>query len=217
MKIRVLIADDHPVVRDGLRFSLSRANREIEIVAEAEDGVAAAALARTLTPDVVVMDITMPRLNGLEAARDILGRNPAAKIIILSLHDTRVLVEEAINAGVRGYLTKETASRDIAQAVAEVHAGRFFLSPSIAHVLVEMGLGRGRTAETARRGAALTPRERRVLQLIAEGRTGKEIAAELGISPNTVHAHRTSLMTKLGLHKQTDLARFAVKEGLAKP
>jgi DNA-binding NarL/FixJ family response regulator len=216
VKIRVLVADDHPVVRDGLKFSLARAGRDIEIVGEAEDGATAVALARSLAADVVVMDITMPRLNGLDATRDILRGNPAAKVIILSLHDARTFVEGAMEAGARGYLTKETACRDIAEAVAEVHAGRYYLSPSIAHILVELGLRRSAAPPRARGAAALTGQERKVLQLIAEGLTGKEIAGALAISPNTVHAHRTRLMAKLGLHKQTDLVRYAVKEGLAK-
>ena len=216
MKIRVLIADDHPVVRDGLEFSLARKAPEIEVVGEAEDGAAAVALARSLSPDVIILDITMPRLNGLDAAREILRGNPAARVIILSLHDTRAFVEEAIAAGARGYLTKETAGRNIAEAVREVHAGRYFLSPAVAHIVVEKAKA-GAKAPRRRSGPpALTSQERKVLQLIAEGRTGKEIASDLGIAPNTVHAHRTSLMAKLGLHKQTDLVRFAVREGLAK-
>ena len=216
MKIRVLIADDHPVVREGLKFSLAHSGRDIEVAGEAEDGVTAVALARSLTPDVIVMDITMPRLNGLDATRDILRGNPAARVIVLSLHDTRAFVEGAMEAGDRGYLTKESASRDIADAVAEVGAGRYYLSPSIAHILVELGLTRSAAPRRARGAAALTAQERKVLQLIAEGLTGKEIAAALALTSNTVHAHRTRLMAKLDIHKQTDLVRYAVKEGLAK-
>jgi DNA-binding NarL/FixJ family response regulator len=216
VKIRILIADDHPVVRDGLKFCLARSGKDFEIVGEAADGAAAVAMSLALAPDIVIMDITMPRLNGLEAAREILRKNPAAKIIILSLHDARAFVEEAMKLGARGYLIKETAGRNIAEAVCEVHAGRYYLSPQIAHILVERGLAGAKTPRQARGAAALTAQERKVLQLIAEGRTGKEIAAELGLAANTVHAHRTSLMAKLGIHKQTDLVRFAVKEGLAK-
>lgn len=217
MKIRVLVADDHPLVRDGLRFSIERSGEDIEIVAEAENGLAAVRLAEEHAPDVFVLDITMPRMNGLETAREILRDDPSAKIIILSLHDNRAFVEDALELGARGYLTKDSASRHIIEAVQEVHAGRFYLSPQIAHILVDMGLRRAKTRRPGRAAAALTAQERKVLQLIAEGRTGKEIAADLGIAPNTVHAHRTNLMTKLGLHKQTELVRFAVKEGLVKP
>jgi DNA-binding NarL/FixJ family response regulator len=217
MKIRILVADDHPLVRDGLRFSIERSGEDVEIVAEAEDGFGAIKAAKEHAPDVFVLDITMPRMNGLETARELLRDDPAAKIIILSLHDTRAFVEDALELGARGYLTKDSASRHIIEAVQEVHAGRFYLSPQIAHILVERAIQRTKVPRSGRRAAALTARERKVLQLIAEGRTGKEIAVELGIAPNTVHVHRTNLMTKLGLHKQTDLARFAVKEGLAKP
>jgi DNA-binding NarL/FixJ family response regulator len=217
VKIRVLVADDHPLVRDGLRFSIERSGEEVEIIAEAADGLAAIKSAEMHAPDVYVLDITMPRMNGLETAREILRGDPAAKIIILSLHDTRAFVEDALELGARGYLTKDTASRHIIEAVKEVHAGRFYLSPQIAHILVEKGIRPAKARRSGRRAAALTAQERKVLQLIAEGRTGKEIAKALGIAPNTVHAHRTNLMTKLGLHKQTDLVRFAIKEGLIKP
>jgi DNA-binding NarL/FixJ family response regulator len=217
VKIRVLVADDHPLVRDGLRFSIERSGEEVEIIAEAADGLAAIKAAEMHAPDVYVLDITMPRMNGLETAREILRGDPAAKIIILSLHDTRAFVEDALELGARGYLTKDTASRHIIEAVKEVHAGRFYLSPQIAHILVEKGIRPEKARRSGRRAAALTAQERKVLQLIAEGRTGKEIAEALGIAPNTVHAHRTNLMTKLGLHKQTDLVRFAIKEGLIKP
>jgi DNA-binding NarL/FixJ family response regulator len=216
VKIRVLIADDHPLVRDGLRFSIERSGGDIEIVAEAADGFSAVKAAKEHSPDVFVLDITMPRMNGLETAREILRGDPAAKIIILSLHDTRAFVEDALELGARGYLTKDTASRHIIEALKEVQAGRFYLSPQIAHILVEKGIRRTKARRSGRRAAALTGQERKILQLIAEGRTGKEIAAALEIAPNTVHAHRTNLMTKLGLHKQTDLVRLAIKEGWVK-
>jgi DNA-binding NarL/FixJ family response regulator len=216
VKIRVLIADDHPLVRDGLRFSIERSGEEIEVVAEAADGPAVVEMAAKRAPDVFVLDITMPRMNGLETAREILRGDPAAKIIILSLHDTRAFVEDALDLGAHGYLTKDSASRLIIEAVKEVHAGRYYLSPQIAYILVERRSRRMKSRPAGPRAAALTAQERKVLQLIAEGRTGKEIAAELRLSPNTVHVHRTNLMTKLGLHKQTDLVRYAVKESLVK-
>lgn len=218
MSIRVLIADDHPVVRDGLRLTLERSEPDIVVVGEAADGVEVLTLAQTVPVDVFVLDVTMPNLNGIETARELRKRNPDVKVVVLSLHDTRAMVEGALAAGARGYLTKESATRHVVEAVTEVHAGRYYLSPPIAHFVVESG--RAWTRGTRPRGAApapLTGRERRVLQLIAEGQSSKEIAAILGLSPNTVHAHRTSLMAKLDIHKDTDLVRYAIKAGIAKP
>jgi DNA-binding NarL/FixJ family response regulator len=216
MTIHVLIADDHPLVRDGLRFSIERSGKDVEVVGEASDGVEALERAKTCGADVFILDVTMPRLNGLDAARELLRSRPGARIIILSFHDTRAFVEEAMEAGARGYLTKEAASLNVVEAVCEVHAGRFYLSPDVAHFVVEKALqGTGKT-RAARGAAALTTQERRVVQLIAEGRTTKEIASDLGRSANTVQAHRKNLMAKLNIHKETDLVRFALKEGIAK-
>lgn len=216
MSIRVLIADDHPIVRDGLRLSLERGGRDVVVVGEAADGVEVLELAKTCRVDVFILDITMPRLNGLDTARELLKGRRTARIIILSLHDSRALVEESMAIGARGYLTKETASRNVTDAVCEVYAGRFYLSPEITHIMIagrERGGGKGGVMEPV---LALTASERRVLQLIAEGRTAKEIAAELGRAIDTVLTHRKNLMAKLRIHKQTDLVRYAVKEGISK-
>jgi DNA-binding NarL/FixJ family response regulator len=216
MSIRVLIADDHPIVRAGLRFSLERSGRDVEVVGEAADGVTVLELAKTCRADVFILDITMPRLNGLDTARELITRHSATRILILSLHDSRALVEAALQTGARGYMTKESASEHVAEAVCEVFAGRIYLSPDIAHMMVERSdLGGGITSVFGP-VPALTARERRVLQLIAEGRTTKEIAADLGRAIETVRAHRKNLMAKLGVHKQTDLVRFVVKEGILK-
>jgi DNA-binding NarL/FixJ family response regulator len=217
MSIRVLIADDHPLVRDGLRYSIARSGRDVQIVAEAADGLEALALAGHHPVDVFILDITMPRLNGLDTARQLLRKHPAARIIILSLHDTRVFVEEAMAAGARGYLVKETASRNVADAICEVHAGRFYLSPSIAHFLMARRYGGALQGLQSPTSGDLTVQEKKILQMIVQGRTGKEIAIALGRSPNTIKTHRKHLMTKLGVHKQTDLVRFAVQEGITKP
>jgi DNA-binding NarL/FixJ family response regulator len=216
LSIRVLIADDHPIVRDGLRLSLERGGRDVVVVGEAADGVEVLELAKTCRVDVFILDITMPRLNGLDTARELLKRRRTARIIILSLHDSRALVEESMAIGARGYLTKETASRNVTDAVCEVYAGRFYLSPEIAQIMGERrarGGGKGGVMEPV---PALTVRERRVLQLIAEGRTAKEIAVDLDRAIDTVRTHRKNLMAKLGIHKQTDLVRYAVKEGISK-
>jgi DNA-binding NarL/FixJ family response regulator len=213
VSIRLLIADDHPVVRDGLRFCIKRWGANIEIVAEASNGMEVLDLAKKHSIDVFIIDIAMPLLNGLDATRALLRENPAAKVIILSFHNTPSFVEEAMHAGARGYLTKETASQNVVEAVREVAAGRFYLSPDIAQFMVKFAF-RGHRGRANRRPGALTARERRVLQLIAEGKTAKEIASVLSLSTNTVHTHRKNLMTKLDVHKQTDLVRIALKEGI---
>jgi len=217
MSIRVVIADDHPVVRDGLRLAIERSGKPIVIVGEAADGMEVLKLARERPPDVFIMDIIMLNLNGIETARELLKRSPGAKIIMLSLHDTRAMVEEALAAGARGFLTKETATRNVVDAVGDVHAGRYYLSPAIAHYVVEAGLpGKKRSRKREAAPVALTGQERKVLQLIAEGHSTKEVAAMLGVSVNTIHTHRSQLMAKLDMHKQTDLVHYAIKAGIAK-
>lgn len=217
MSIRVVIADDHPVVRDGLRMTLERSERDIVIAGEASNGMEVLQLARAKPVDVFILDITMPVMNGIETASELFRISQTAKIIMLSLHDTKAMVEEALAIGARGYLTKEMATRNVVDAVTEVHAGRYYLCPGIAHFIIESGLQGKR--ESRRRGAAavkLTKQERKVLQLIAEGGSNKETAALLNLSVNTVHVHRNSVMAKLNLHKQADLIRYAIKAGLAK-
>jgi DNA-binding NarL/FixJ family response regulator len=215
MNISVLIADDHPLVREGLRFSIQRSGQPIEVVYEAADGLEVLQAAKKQPIDIFLLDITMPRLNGLDAARELLSKNRDVKIILLSFNSSRAFVEQAIEVGVRGYLTKETASRNVVEAISEVHAGRFYLSPDIAGFMVEKAVDRGQKSGSPRK-THLTIQERKVLQLIAEGKTAKEIASGLGLAVNTVHAHRKNLMAKIGIHKGTDLVRFAIKEGIAK-
>jgi len=218
MAIRVLIADDHPVVRTGLRFVIEKtAKDDIEIVAEAGDGLEAIALAEQYLPDLVVMDITMPGMNGIEAIRRLRTSLPETKAIVLSLHDRSVFVKEALAAGARGYLVKETAMQDIVTAIREVHEGKSYLSPSISRVVVDDYVSGGSVDDQGDGVSRLTSREREIVQLIAEGLTSKEIAARLCISTNTIRAHRSNLMTKLEIHKETDLVRYALKEGIAKP
>jgi DNA-binding NarL/FixJ family response regulator len=217
MSIRVIIADDHPVVRDGLRLTIERSGEDIVVVGEASDGMEVLKMARTKAADVFILDITMPNMNGIETERELLKQSPAAKIIMLSLHDTKAMVEESLAAGARGYLTKEMATRNVVEAVAEVHAGHYYLCPQIAHFVVEAGLREKRGSR--KRGAApvaLTTQERKVLQLIAEGHGNKEVAARLDVSVSTIHTHRNSVMAKLNIHKQADLVRFAIKAGIAK-
>jgi DNA-binding NarL/FixJ family response regulator len=207
MSIRVVIADDHPVVRDGLRLAIERNGKNIVIVGEASDGMEVMEIARTKPVDVFILDITMPKLNGIETARQLLRVVSGAKIIMLSLHDVRAMVEEAMAIGVRG----------LVDAVTEVHAGGYYLSPTIAHYLVETcQMGENGLRKHVGAPFDLTGQERKVLQLIAEGSSTKEIAAVLGLSFNTVHTHRNHAMAKLGLHKQADLIHYAIKAGIAK-
>ncbi|OGA50527.1 MAG: hypothetical protein A3G25_13875 [Betaproteobacteria bacterium RIFCSPLOWO2_12_FULL_63_13] len=217
MTIRVVIADDHPVVRDGLRMTLERSGAGIEVIGEAADGAEAIGIARKTPADVYILDVTMPVMNGIETTRELLRRNAAAKVIVLSLHDIKPIVEEAFSAGARGYLTKETATRSVVEAVTAVHAGQCYVCPAVAHLAVD-ALAQVNKAARAR-GAmneTLTRQERRVLQLVAEGYSSKEIASRLHVSANTVHSHRNSVMAKLNLHKQADLVHYAIKAGIAK-
>lgn len=217
MSIRVVIADDHPVVRDGLRMTIERSGKNIVVVGEAADGMEVLKLSRAKPADVFILDITMPNMNGIETARELLKLSPVAKIIMLTLHGTKAMVEEALAVGARGYLTKEMATRNLVDAVTEVHAGRYYLCPTIAHFIVEFG--RKEERDPGMRGVApvrLTGQERKVLQLIAEGRSNKEIAALLGLAVNTIHVHRNHVMAKLKIHKQADLIRYGIKSGLAK-
>lgn len=215
MTIRVVVADDHPVVRDGLRMTFERSGADIEIVGEASDGIEVLETARRAPADIYILDVTMPNMNGIETARELLRRDRAAKVIMLSLHDNKPIVEEAFAAGARGYVTKEMASQSIVEAVREVHAGGYYICPGVARLAVD-ALARADKGARGSAGAALTGQERRVLQLIAEGCSSKEIAARLHISANTVHSHRSSLMAKLDLHKQADLVHYAIKAGIAK-
>lgn len=215
MSIQVVIADDHPVVRDGLRLMIEQSGADIVVAGEASDGLEVLESARTLPVDVFILDITMANLNGIDTIRELRRRTPGVRCIVLSLHSTKEMVDEALAAGARGYVTKESATRSIVDAVREVHAGRVYLCPRIAHFVAEGSLAGGREAER-RDSSALSGQERKVLQLIAEGHSNKEIAALLNLSANTVHVHRTNLMAKLNVHKQSDLIRYAIKAGIAK-
>ena len=215
--IRVVIADDHPVVRDGLRLTIERSGENIMVVGEASNGMEVLEMTKTKAADVFILDITMPNLNGIETARELLKKSPAAKVLILSLHATKAMVEEALAAGARGYLTKEMATHTVVEAVTEVQAGRYYLCPMVAHFVVEAGfIGRRGARQRGAVRVGLTGQERKVLQLIAEGLSSKEIAAMLDLSANTIHAHRNSVMAKLNLHKQADLVHYAIKAGIAK-
>jgi DNA-binding NarL/FixJ family response regulator len=212
--ITVLLAEDHMIVREGLR-SLLRAEDDIEVVGEAQTGRQAVELARKLRPAVVVMDIAMPQLNGLEATRQILKAVPTAKVLILSAHSDDAYVEQAIALGAAGYLTKQTSLEVLSQAIREAHKGNKFFSPAIAKSLHNHGQkpADGK-AQLKKRVPRLSSREMEVLQLIAEGKANKQAAAELGISIKTVEKHRQNLMTKLNIHEISGLTRYAIEAGI---
>lgn len=212
--ITVLLAEDHMVVREGLR-TLLQAEGDIEVVGEAASGRQAVELTRRLRPAVVVMDLAMPLLNGLEATRQILKAVPSTRVLILSAHADEAYVEQVTALGVAGYLLKQTSADILVRAVREVAAGRVFFSPTIAKRLQSChGKSHDQTALFKRKSAGLSSREVEVLQLIAEGQANKQVAAELGISVKTVEKHRQHLMEKLGIHETAGLTRHAIAAGI---
>jgi len=213
--IRVLLADDHTIVREGVRLCLE-AMGDIEVVAEAEDGLAAVQLANQLRPDVAVVDLTMPRLNGVEAIRQIRRDLPDTEVVVLSVHDSEPYVVQALRAGAAGYVLKRNAATELAAAIRAAHDGQAYLHPSIARRVIDDYLSRIHASEEAATEPyeRLTPREREVLQLAAEGHTTRAIAGLLCLSTKTVEHHRASVMTKLGLHGQTELVKYAIRAGL---
>jgi len=210
---RILLADDHDMVREALRRVIdSRA--DLVVVAEARDGREAVALAKEHTPDVAVIDLWMPGLSGEEAIRQIVESCPATRVLALTMHEDWGRVRAALEAGALGYVVKSAASRELLDAIQALRAGRGFLSPAVAHHVVDaVSLGEPRRSAISQ----LTEREREVLVLIADGLSSKEIAAQLGHAPKTAEAHRASLMRKLGVHKTSSLVRIAIRDGLVVP
>ena len=214
-KITVLLAEDHAIVREGLRALLS-SEPDIEVIAEAEDGRQSVELTRKLCPSVVVIDIAMPLLNGLEATRQILRTTPSVKILILSAHSDDAYVEHAMTLGASGYLIKQTAADVLPKAIREVYKGKTFFSPAISgrlHRHQKPALDRIKSG-AGKEPAQLTSREMEILQLIAEGKANKQTADELHISIKTVEKHRQSLMEKLGIHDTAGLTRYAIAAGV---
>jgi DNA-binding NarL/FixJ family response regulator len=213
-KIRVLLADDHVVVRQGLR-ALLISEEDIDIVGEADNGRQAVQLVKKLSPDVVVMDIAMPVLNGLEATRQITRSVPASKVLVLSSYSDDEYVQQLTEAGAAGYLVKQTAATELLKAIREAHKGNAFFSPAIAKRLRDQCREAFVSGQPVRRRTDyLTTREAEVLQLIAEGRANKQIAAELCISIKTVEKHRQQVMNKLGIHDVAGLTRHAIAKGI---
>lgn len=213
-KITVLLAEDHMIVREGFRKMLELEN-DFEIVGEAQDGRKALALAKKFHPDVVLMDIAMPLLNGLEAARQLRKELPATKVLMLSAHSDDAYVESATEAGAVGFLLKQTSAHEVCRALREVHAGKTFFSPSVSQRMNRLNPPTSsRAGIRGRKPIQLTARETEVLQLVAEGNANKQIAAELGIGIKTVEKHREHLMEKLDIHDTAGLTRYAISTGV---
>lgn len=212
-KIRVLLADDHAVVRAGLR-ALINAEADMEVVAEASNGQEAVAQAQRLAPDVVIMDISMPDLNGLEATQRIVEMGLPARVLILTIHREDEYLLQALEVGGRGYVTKTSADRELMDAIRTVHRGGVFLYPTATRLLLEHYLSAGRTEEEQESYDRLSEREKEVLKLTAEGYTNQEIGERLVISPKTVDTYRARIMEKLNLDRRADLVKYALRKGL---
>ena len=212
MSIKILIADDHRIMRSGLRSLLDK-EHDMEVVAEAENGRMTVQLSQKLSPNVVIMDISMPDLNGIDATRQILSEAPDIKVVALSMHSDEQFVVEMLDAGASGYLLKDCALEELCLAIRAVVANQYYLSPGIASILVKEyrhELSRAKPPGST----VLTPREREVLQLVAEGKSSKEIASLLYISVKTVEAHRHQIMDKLNIHSVAELTKYAILKGI---
>lgn len=207
-KIRILLADDHTILRDGIR-SLLEEEADMQVIGEAEDGRTAVNMACQLEPDVILMDIGMPLLNGLEATRQIKRDCKHTNVLILTMHENEEYIRQVLASGAMGYILKDTAARDLLDAIRAVHRGEAVLSPAITRLVIEDYLRWGDMQQSVN---GLTPREQEVLQLIAEGYKNKEIASILHISIKTVQSHRSNLMQKLDLHNRSDLIKYAIQK-----
>ncbi len=212
MSIRIVLADDHKITRQGLR-SLLDEQPDMKVVAEAEEGRTTLRLVRELSPDVVIMDVTMPDLNGIEATRQIVGEFDNVKIVALSMHSDTLFVTEMLKSGASGYLLKDCAFEELARAIRAVVAGKIYLSPTISGVVVDDYLHRLSKVDFSD-SEVLTNREREILQLMAEGKSTKQIALKLHISVKTVETHRRKIMNKLDIHTVAELTKYAVRKGL---
>ena len=212
MSIKVLIADDHQILREGLHAMLDK-EHDIKVVGEADDGRMAQRLARELVPDVIIMDVAMPNLNGIEATRQIVAELPGVKIIALSMHDDHRFVLNMLKAGAAGYMLKDCAFKDLAKAIRVVMSHKTYLSHEVADIVVKDYLASTQTAGSSA-FQLLSPREREVLQLIAEGRSSTQVADKLHISVKTVETHRQQMMAKLKIKSVAELTKYAIREGL---
>ncbi len=214
MSINVVIADDHAIVREGIKIILQSAGKDIRVVAEAENGRDILDLIEKNSIDIFILDIAMPLLNGIETTRRLIKKDPESRIIILSMYDDRASVEKALKAGAKGYLIKESAIEEVVQAVQDVCLGRSFLSSKLSQHVLEKFSGSQKDYAKETDFVELTDKEREILQMLAEGLSSKEIAAQLKMSFHTVNVHRNNIMQKLGSHKLAELVRYAIKEGI---
>jgi DNA-binding NarL/FixJ family response regulator len=215
--VRLLVADDHEIVRKGLRVLLEE-QPGWKVIAEASDGKEAVKRVNELKPDVTVLDIAMPSLNGLEAARQILKNDAHARILILTMHESDPLIQEVLNAGARGYLLKSDASRDLVTAVEALHRNKTYFSSRVAQMVLDGYLDTKSPPKDGRTKAGrLTPRQREIIQLLAEGKSSKEVAVALGLSVKTAETHRANIMRRLNCHSVTELVRYAVRNHIVEP
>jgi len=212
-RVRILLADDHTVIRQGLRLLLER-EPGFEVVGEAADGRQAVALAGSVQADVLILDLAMPNLNGIEAARQIASRAPATAIVVLSMHADESYLLQALQAGARAYLLKDSADTDLVAAIRAVIEGKAFFSPAISRLLADDYVRRLQERGAHDSYELLTAREREVLQLLAEGKSNKDVATLLNLSPYTVETHRANIMQKLNLHNAPELVLYAVRKGM---
>ena len=212
-KLRILLADDHIVMRSGLRALLER-QANLEVVGECENGRETVELAASLRPDVVVMDVGMPVLNGIEATKTIVSKHPMTAVVILSMHADESYVMRALKAGARAYLLKESAASDLISAIGAVSQGRSFFSPKVSRILAEDYVRVLKQKGAVDTYDLLTDREREILQLLAEGKANKEVATALNISTYTVETHRCHILQKLNLHNSAELVLYAVRKGI---
>jgi DNA-binding NarL/FixJ family response regulator len=213
VKIRVLVADDHAIIREGLRIMLGN-QPDMEVVGIAANGREAIRLVEEHEPDVAVIDISMPELNGIEAIQQILPHHPRMQAVVLSIHETKPYVYRALKAGATGYLIKETAGLEVVDAVRAVYRGERYLSRRIVDLLMDASLRQSETSIEDNPLEMLSPREREILQLVAEGKTSQEIAERLSISPKTVDTYRSRLMHKIGVEDMAGLVKFAIQHGV---
>lgn len=214
MPTTIVLADDHPIVRQGLRALLG-AEPDFQVVGEAADGLETIVLVERLKPGMLIVDVMMPGLNGIEITRRVADSSPQTRVIILSIHADEAHVLEALRYGASGYVLKDADLADLVRGLHEVAAGRRYLSPPLSERAIEAYAKRAAASEDLHQ--ALTPREREILQLVAEGHTSAAIAMRLGISPRTVEVHRAHLLHKLGLRTQTDVIRYALRRGILPP
>jgi DNA-binding NarL/FixJ family response regulator len=212
-QIRILLADDHTIIRSGLKLLLEQ-QPDFKVVAEASDGREAVQLVSKLRPDVVILDIGMPNLNGIEATRQIVSEDPKAQVVILSMHSDEGYVLRALKAGARAYILKNSAEADLIRAVRFVAEGKSFFSPAISKMLLEDYVRQVREKSVEDTYELLTPREREILQLLAEGKANKEVAGVLNLSLHTVETHRSNILRKLNLHGTPELILYAVRKGI---